>query len=102
MGITIRTTEDKILLTVSDNGVGIGREDLERMRESLKHPSTAESKEGKRGNGVALTNVSQRIKLIFGGDYGLEVYSTQGVGTDVEIVLPVITNDRELNRGALS
>ena len=96
VGTTIRTTEDNILLTVSDNGVGIGREDLERMRESLKHPSTAESKEGKRGNGVALTNVSQRIKLIFGGDYGLEVYSTQGVGTDVELIFPMVTDRMEL------
>lgn len=90
--IRIRTTEDKMVIVISDNGVGIERAELERMRERLKHPELQrEQKEGK-GNGIALTNVSQRIKLIFGNDYGLNLYSTRGVGTDVELVFPLITD----------
>ena len=58
-----------------DDGVGIGREELELMRDSLKNSKKETDKEckspGERGNGIALANVSQRIKLIFGDDYGL-------------------------------
>ena len=43
----------------------------------------------KRGNtGIALPNVNQRIKFYYGDDYGIKVYSTAGIGTIVEIILP--------------
>jgi two-component system sensor histidine kinase YesM len=40
--------------------------------------------------GIALRNVAQRIKLLFGEEYGLQLYSTPGVGTEVVINLPKI------------
>lgn len=96
--VTIRAemTEKNVIIIVSDDGVGIEREELERMRDSLKNSKKETDKErktsGERGNGIALTNVSQRIKLIFGDDYGLNLYSTKGIGTDVEIILPIMTD----------
>lgn len=98
--IRVEMTEKNVIIVVSDDGVGIEREDLERMRDTLKNPKKETAKEqplssGERSNGIALTNVSQRIKLIFGEDYGLNLYSTKGIGTDVEIILPIIT-DRSL------
>ena len=41
-------------------------------------------------SGIALLNVSRRLKMRFGDDYGLYIYSTRGVGTDVEIRLPLV------------
>ena len=94
--IRVEMTEKNVIIIVSDDGVGIGREELERMRDSLKNSRKETDQEGKspgeRGNGIALTNVSQRIKLIFGEDYGLNLYSTKGIGTDVEIILPIMTD----------
>ncbi|PXX53703.1 histidine kinase/DNA gyrase B/HSP90-like ATPase [Hungatella effluvii] len=94
--IRVEMTEKNVIIIVSDDGVGIGREELERMRDSLKNSKKETDKErktsGERGNGIALTNVSQRIKLIFGDDYGLNLYSTKGIGTDVEIILPIMTD----------
>ena len=81
-----------MVIVISDNGVGIERTELERMRERLKHPELQKEQAEGKGNGIALTNVSQRIKLIFGNDYGLNLYSTKGVGTDVELVFPLITD----------
>lgn len=92
--IRVEMTEKNVIIIISDDGVGIGREELERMRDSLKNSRKETDQEGKspreRGNGIALTNVSQRIKLIFGEDYGLNLYSTKGIGTDVEIILPIM------------
>ena len=94
--IRVEMTEKNVIIIVSDDGVGIGREELERMRDSLKNSRKETDQEGKspgeRGNGIALTNVSQRIKLIFGEDYGLNLYSTKGIGSDVEIILPIMTD----------
>lgn len=94
--IRVEMTEKNVIIIVSDDGVGIEREELERMRDSLKNSRKETDQEGKspgeRGNGIALTNVSQRIKLIFGEDYGLNLYSTKGIGTDVEIILPIMTD----------
>lgn len=92
--ITIRAgiTGQHVFIVVSDNGVGIERERLEQMKESLKGVYEGTMPSGEKGNGIALANVSQRIRLIFGNDYGLNIYSTKGIGTDVEIVLPVSTD----------
>ena len=38
-----------------------------------------------------LINVNSRIRLLFGEQYGVTIYSTEGVGTDVEVTLPRIT-----------
>ena len=52
--------------------------------------------EGARRTGVALVNVDNRIRLLFGEEYGLHVYSMPGMGTTVEIRLPIITSDRDI------
>ena len=43
--------------------------------------------ESSRG-GIAVRNVNNRIKLLFGEEYGISIYSQSGAGTDVEITLP--------------
>ncbi|MEG2871700.1 MAG: sensor histidine kinase, partial [Clostridium sp.] len=40
--------------------------------------------------GIAIMNVNNRIKLLFGEKYGVHIYSQPGVGTDVEITLPIV------------
>ena len=90
--IRVEMTETNVIIVVSDDGVGIEREELERMRDALKNPKKETKTSGERNNGIALANVSQRIKLIFGDDYGLNLYSTKGIGTDVEIILPIMTD----------
>ncbi len=43
--------------------------------------------------GIAMVNVNNRIRLLFGEEYGICINSTPGVGTDVEITLPLIRKD---------
>ncbi len=88
--LTAQTTQSRLLLHVSDNGVGMAREALARLTERLTQTrfdyidSDAE-KEG----GIALVNVNNRLRLLFGEQYGLNIYSEPDVGTDVEITLPL-------------
>ena len=35
-----------------------------------------------------MKNVNSRIKLLFGENYGVHVYSVEEIGTDVKVMLP--------------
>ena len=43
--------------------------------------------------GIALTNVNNRIHLIFGEEYGMHVYSVEGEETTVELTIPAMTEE---------
>lgn len=91
--ITIRVeeTDQRILVTVSDDGVGIAEDRLARLNARLLLHANAPApakEDGASGSGIALLNVNRRLKLCFGEISGLRVYSTPGVGTDVEISIP--------------
>lgn len=85
-------TDKRITLMVSDNGLGMSEEKLERLRSRLE--STGEGRQERSGSGerkkggIALVNVDQRLKFYYGRQYGLKVRSTLGVGTMVAINLP--------------
>lgn len=94
--ITIRvfTTQDRLIIIVSDDGIGIGEEQLKKMRQKLEAVNgltdISMKKKKPRGEGIALQNVLQRIKFYYGDEYGLEITSVEGYGTTVEIWLPKI------------
>lgn len=51
---------------------------------------------GRKRGGIALYNVNSRIRLLFGGDYGITVFSAEGIGTEVQIRLPLIDETRRI------
>ena len=90
--IRIYTTDQELVVVISDNGTGIDWDTLVSMRQALEQ--TEERREsGDDGSIHGETagmdaHVNQRIQLAFGNRYGLRLYSTTGIGTDVEIWLP--------------
>lgn len=90
--IRFRRTENRLIITISDDGVGMDEETLERLNAKLNRGVDAitQQPEEKQG-GIALANVNNRIHLIFGDEYGMHVYSMADSGTDVEISIPVVT-----------
>ena len=95
--IEIETTSDFLFINISDTGVGIKPDVLHRINQSFdEYSSDNTSYSPKRSHrSIALKNVSRRIKLLFGPEYGLRVYSTLDIGTDVRIILPKI-KDKDL------
>jgi two-component system sensor histidine kinase YesM len=90
--IKIESTEKRLIITVSDDGVGIDEERLREIARKLKEPSAKEDGAyADESSGIALVNVNSRIQLLFGEEYGLAIYSMPNVGTNVEITLPLIT-----------
>lgn len=94
--ITIRayTTEKRLIISIKDDGVGIAQDKLETLNDSLTIGKDELLKDrGEEKSRIALLNVNERIKLFFGDDYGIVVYSTLGQGTTLEIVLPLIKDE---------
>ena len=81
---------DQVRLSVIDNGVGMSQEKVVELKEALAEPEMNLETEGK---GYSLINISSRIKLYFGREYGLSYTSEEGVGTRVDVLLP---NERKL------
>ena len=90
--IEVIVTEKTLIITVSDNGKGISREQLNKLNAKIRSRDT-NPEDGEAGNqrntGIALPNIHKRIQLLFGEEYGVDIYSTPGQGTDVEVTIPV-------------
>ncbi|WP_404451531.1 sensor histidine kinase [Virgibacillus necropolis] len=69
-----------VLVTIKDNGKGIGNE---RLSELLHKPVSSET-----GTGIGLYNVNRRLEMMFGKDSKLNIQSKEGKGTSVEFYLP--------------
>jgi len=82
--IRVYETESNLVIEVTDNGVGIPQEKLSEINRKLNEPD-----ELVRTNKIGLYNVSQRIKLYYGNDYGLDLKSKLGSGTTVTLFLPL-------------
>jgi sensor histidine kinase YesM len=82
--------QDQILwVQVEDDGEGISDSVLGEIRRALNNAEAACKKDSQ---GIGLSNVNRRIKLHFGNEYGLEIYSSIGQGTRVVFKMPVITD----------
>lgn len=88
--IEVIVTGKNLILTVSDNGRGMDSDELLEINQRIKtvKQSNEIGKDGKRNTGIALPNIHKRIQLLFGEEYGINVYSTLNQGTDVEITIP--------------
>jgi len=95
--IYLERTEKRLLIRISDDGLGMDEEMLMKIngRFGKGNFDIAKQEQEEKG-GLALVNVDNRIRLLFGDEYGLHVFSVPGVGTDVEISLPAITSDRDI------
>lgn len=89
--IDITTTEDRLIIKISDDGVGMDEMILNNINEGLHEISGEGLKQNNsQKGGIALINVNNRIKLQFGEKYGLRIYSIKNFGTSVEVTLPLV------------
>ena len=88
--IEVIVTESNLIVTISDNGKGIESGELKELNARIKSQDMQLYDGGsrQRNTGIALPNIHKRIQLLFGEEYGVNVFSTVGQGTDVEITVP--------------
>jgi len=75
--ITIRSQHDNghAIIDVIDNGVGIPASTADRVK----------------GTGIGLRNVNERLRVIYGANYQLQLDSVPGEGTCARVIIPETT-----------
>jgi two-component system LytT family sensor kinase len=72
--LTIRTEaqDGRLIIRIEDNGVGIPKE---RMAQVF-------------GEGIGITNVHERLRVLYGADFRMDISSREGEGTRIRIEIP--------------
>lgn len=81
-------SEGRLRLRVSDNGKGM---DEAKVREVIA--SLTQNQDESETGSIGLSNVHQRSCILFGDHYGITISSVVGVGTQVELSLPVMSKE---------
>lgn len=82
INITIRHRNGQMLLSVTDNGVGITDKTLKEIIEMIKSGENI-------GHHYGLYHCQRIIQLLYGEEYGLEVNSKKGAGTTITVRMPI-------------
>ena len=78
--VTGRAQNERLVLEVADDGIGMAQERLDMIRASLENDNS---------EGFGMRAVHQRIKILFGGEFGLSVDSEPDTGTKVCVTIPM-------------
>jgi len=81
ISIFVKTSKPYLIVEIIDDGVGI--EDS-RLSDILSNHMP----EREHFTGIGINNVDERIKLIYGNDYGIDIKSQEGKGTTVTVRFP--------------
>jgi two-component system LytT family sensor kinase len=77
--ITIRTSasDGRLVIEVEDNGIGIPEK---RMAQVYV-------------DGIGISNVHERLRVLYGGDFRMDIFSQEGAGTRIRIEVPELVSE---------
>lgn len=96
ISINMFETDSTIVIHIKDNGIGIPKNKLDQMNLNFENNYFESPELQKTHLNIAMSNINNRICLLYGKKYHLHIFSTQNLGTDVQITLPKILTEREL------
>lgn len=81
--VLLQEFENDLIFEIIDNGIGMPQTNLQfisKKKEKRNHFS-----------GIGLTNIHERLQLLYGKEYGIEVFSMKEIGTTIKIKLSKLT-----------
>lgn len=95
-----RDEECGIRIKVSDNGIGMTREQLSVLQETIRRYDDQNRlpEEKDKNNGIGLMNVYRRLKLFYQDRMSIEIQSEEMTGTTVIVKVP---DEYEMGQGSL-
>ena len=77
--------EGTLIIRIEDDGVGMDAEKADYINYVINSKRT----ESDENSGVGVKNVNQRIKFVYGDEYGVKLYSSLNQGSSCIITIPV-------------
>lgn len=81
--VFISEKDNRLFCEIIDNGAGMDDEQISKLHSSIPSKS-------KHFTGIGIRNVDDRIKMLYGNEYGVTIKSKIGSGTTVNVYLPLI------------
>lgn len=99
--LKVQRVGDRLQMKLIDNGVGITKERLDKVRRRIRGEEVEEERqmEMQRSSGIGLHNVAARIRLYFGIEEPVKISSIYGIGTIIIVQIPVLTKEDLDERG---
>ncbi|MBS6501197.1 MAG: histidine kinase [Clostridium sp.] len=85
---------DKIVITIKDNGIGMEEHKLKEVKNNLNNKTNITNK-------IGICNVNERIKLYSSDKFGLIIYSKYGEGTIITITFPTTIDINSVSKEGL-
>ena len=82
--ISVKKNDNKIIMSVQNNGPKIADDELKKLNESLENTELSMS-----GKHIGLANLNSRIKIVFGNKYSCRISSNEK-NTTTEISIPYL------------
>lgn len=92
--VSIRRTEQCMVVQVQDNGKGIDAAELAKLRANLAGEIGNNERDEARLSGIGMKNVYDRMKIIYGSGFHLEIESG-ATGTIVTLYIPHSASDEQ-------
>lgn len=96
--VDIRHCGDDLEIIIMDDGQGMSKEQLAYIRQRLERSGEAATDDSGRLS-LGFKNVYDRIKLSCGEEYGFTLTSYEGMGTRINLKLPVWEEDDDVENG---
>jgi two-component system sensor histidine kinase YesM len=85
--------DNRLIIEIIDNGIGMKDEEVAAI---LDYGDDTGKDGDNRHTRIGVRSVDKRIKILYGSEYGLKIFSKPGEGTKIEITLPIIGDDKQL------
>lgn len=85
--IVMDTVDDKLVIKVIDDGIG--------MNPDAPEAASSGSVRKEHFTGIGINNVQERLQLLYGHAYGVNIESCPGTGTTVTLLLPIMRAEDE-------
>ncbi len=87
ISVRVQKTDTALEITVMDNGRGMDAQSLQELEARLASDQPGR-KEEYQWSSIGLKNVHDRVRFLYGEQYGISIFSTQVLGTAVKVSLP--------------
>ena len=86
--VKVRCRGNRLMFSVTDNGIGMDDAALAALREQIQHGRKQQTAQKRRSTGIGLHNIQARLQLYAGRESGVTVWSRPGIGTVVTVEMP--------------